>query len=121
MARLEALTGQLQPHFLFNILQGVSTLMHRDPTAADLMLSRLSELLRRTLDRGDRQEVSLGEEMDLLGQYVGIMQVRFRDRLLYSCEMQEGSKARWCHTLFCSLSWKTLFSTGSPDDPARER
>jgi LytS/YehU family sensor histidine kinase len=47
------------------------------------MLTRLSELLRRTLHRGERQEVPLEEEMELLGYYVGIMQVRFGDRLIY--------------------------------------
>lgn len=82
-AQLEALAGQLHPHFLFNTLQGISTLMHRDASAADLMLSRLSELLRRTLNRGDRQEVPLREEMELLGHYVGIMEVRFGDRLVF--------------------------------------
>jgi two-component system LytT family sensor kinase len=44
--RLIALTGQLQPHFLFNTLQGISTLIHRDPAAADEMLAKLSDLLR---------------------------------------------------------------------------
>ena len=82
-SQLEALSAQLHPHFLFNTLQGISTLMHRDPGGADAMLSQLSELLRRTLRRGDRQEVPLGEEMELLGYYVGIMQVRFGDRLIY--------------------------------------
>jgi hypothetical protein len=89
-AKLEALAGQLHPHFLFNTLQGISTLMHRDPHAADLMLSRLSELLRRTIHRGDRQEVSLREELDLLDQYVGIMKARFGDRLVFSRVMEPG-------------------------------
>jgi two-component system, LytTR family, sensor kinase len=86
-SQLEALSAQLHPHFLFNTLQGVSTLMHRDPQGADTMLNRLSELLRRTLHRGERQEVSLGEEMELLGYYVGIMQVRFGDRLVFESEI----------------------------------
>ena len=82
-SQLEALSAQLHPHFLFNTLQGISTLMHRDPRGADAMLARLSELLRRTLHRGERQEVPLEEEMELLGYYVGIMQVRFGDRLIF--------------------------------------
>jgi two-component system LytT family sensor kinase len=80
-AQLEALTAQLHPHFLFNTLHGISTLMHRDVEAADTMLSRLSELLRRTLHRGDRQEVPLKEELDVLSLYIGIVQARFADRL----------------------------------------
>jgi hypothetical protein len=81
-SRLEALTAQLQPHFLFNTLQGISTLMHRDVKAADAMLSRLSDLLRQTLQRQDRQEVSLGEELELLDHYIEISCERFKDRLI---------------------------------------
>jgi LytS/YehU family sensor histidine kinase len=86
-SQLESLSAQLHPHFLFNTLQGISTLMHRDPRGADTMLSRLSELLRRTLQRGDRQEVRLSEEMELLGYYVGIMRVRFGDRLVFESDI----------------------------------
>lgn len=92
-AQLEALSGQLHPHFLFNTLQGVSTLMHRDPAAADRMLTRLSDLLRRTLQRGGRQEVPLSEELEMLGNYVGIMQVRFGDRLSFQTEIAAGTEA----------------------------
>ena len=80
-ARLDALTGQLHPHFLFNTLQGISTLLHRDPAAADTMLARLSDLLRRTLQRGGGHEVTLAEELELLELYLGIMRTRFADRL----------------------------------------
>ena len=62
-SRLEALSARLHPHFLFNTLQGISTLMHRDVEKADAMLSRLSDLLRRTFQWSERQEVSLGEEL----------------------------------------------------------
>jgi LytS/YehU family sensor histidine kinase len=80
-ARLESLTAQLHPHFLFNTLHGISTLMHRDVDAADLMLTRLSDLLRRALRNSDRHEVPLAEELDTLEQYLAIMRVRFEDRL----------------------------------------
>ena len=80
-ARLETLTAQLQPHFLFNTLHAVSTLMHRDVEAADTMLARLGDLLRRTLDGRDRPEVPLAEELKLLDAYLDIARVRFEDRL----------------------------------------
>ena len=80
-ARLQALTAQLQPHFLFNTLHAISTLMHRDVDAADTMLARLGDLLRRTLDGGDRPEVPLAEELRLLEAYLDIARVRFEDRL----------------------------------------
>lgn len=89
-SQLESLSAQPHPHFLFNTLQGISTLMHRDPRGADTMLNRLSELLRRALHRGERQEVPLTEEMELLGYYVGIMQVRFGDRLIYESQVDSS-------------------------------
>ncbi len=86
-SRLEALTAQLHPHFLFNTLQGISTLMHRDVEAADAMLSRLSDLLRQTLQRGERQEAPLGEEMEMLNHYVEISRERFKDRLVFETQI----------------------------------
>ena len=58
-ANLQALQRQLHPHFLFNTLNTISALMHRDTEAADAMLERLSDLLRLTLDRVGTQQVSL--------------------------------------------------------------
>ncbi len=80
-SRIEALTAQLQPHFLFNTLQAISTLMHRDPKAADAMLNELSELLRQTLQRRDKMELSLNEELDILQHYLSICSERYKDRL----------------------------------------
>jgi two-component system LytT family sensor kinase len=80
-SRLEALTAQLQPHFLFNTLQGISTLIARDPVAADKMLTSLSELLREVLRRGDRREIELNEELRVLESYLDISRARFGDRL----------------------------------------
>ena len=85
-AQLEALTAQLQPHFLFNTLHGVTALMRRDPDAAETMLVRLGDLLRRTLDRGDAPEIPLRAELELLQHYVDIQQVRFGDRLTVSVD-----------------------------------
>jgi LytS/YehU family sensor histidine kinase len=86
-AQLEALGAQLHPHFLFNALQGVSTLIHRDARAADEMLTRLGELLRLTLQRGGRHEVPLAEELVLLGHYLAVMEVRFQDRLAVTLDV----------------------------------
>ena len=67
VAQLQVLKMQLQPHFLFNTLQAVSTLMHRDVALADRMVARLGEMLRATLDKAGTQEVSLREELELIG------------------------------------------------------
>jgi signal transduction histidine kinase len=81
-ARLQALRTQLQPHFLFNTLNAISVLVLKGETQTAIrMLSRLSDLLRVTLDAGDAPEVPLGKEMEFLARYLDIEQVRFHDRL----------------------------------------
>jgi signal transduction histidine kinase len=80
-ARLKTLEAELHPHFLFNTLHAISTLVHRDPESADRMISRLSDLLRITFDRSGEATVSLKEEIDFLQKYLDIEQTRFQDRL----------------------------------------
>jgi two-component system, LytTR family, sensor kinase len=86
-ARLQALQMQLNPHFLFNTLNGVSSLMRSDPDLADEMLERLSSLLRITLAKGQAQKVRLQEEMDVVQLYVSIQQLRFGDRVRHSIQV----------------------------------
>ncbi len=80
-AQNQVLRMQLQPHFLFNKLHSVSALIEREPAAADLMLSRLGDLLRRTLDLGGKQEITLRQELAILHDYLEIQRIRFQDRL----------------------------------------
>ncbi|HEU4563205.1 MAG TPA: histidine kinase, partial [Gemmatimonadaceae bacterium] len=80
-ARLSVLRTQLNPHFLFNTLHAISALVERDPRGVRRMISRLSELLRATLDGSTEQEVPLEEELDLLGRYIEIMQIRHQGRI----------------------------------------
>ena len=80
-SQLQALQQQLHPHFLFNTLHAISTLVHRDPDKADLMIERLSDLLRITLRKVGVQEVELAEELEYLRAYLDIEQVHFGDRL----------------------------------------
>lgn len=80
-AQLNALRKQLQPHFLFNTLNTVSALMDTDVNGARKVLSRLGQLLRVTLDTTKRERVTLGKEIDYIGNYLGIESVRFQDRL----------------------------------------
>ncbi|MFB6098371.1 MAG: sensor histidine kinase, partial [Salinibacter sp.] len=80
-ARLEALRMQLNPHFLFNTLHAVSTLVDRDPASVRRMIARLSELLRHVLDEEAPQEVSLSQELEFLDDYFEIQSIRFQGRL----------------------------------------
>ena len=80
-ARLDALKMQLQPHFLFNTLNAVSALLHKDPDAADRMIARLGDFLRMTLENDGGHEVTLAQEMTFLNCYLAIEKVRFEDRL----------------------------------------
>jgi two-component system LytT family sensor kinase len=87
-ARLQALQRQLQPHFLFNTLNTISALMHRDVNAADNMIAKLSDLLRISLYNVGVQEVPLNQELDFLSKYLEIEQTRFRDRLTVVFDVQ---------------------------------
>jgi hypothetical protein len=80
-SRLQALKSQLQPHFLFNTLHAIATLLHEDALSAEDMLLRLSDLLRAFLEDYDGQEISLRRELVLLDLYLGIQRTRFKDRL----------------------------------------
>jgi two-component sensor histidine kinase len=91
-SRLEALTAQLQPHFLFNTLQGISTLITRDPIAADKMLTNLSDLLREVLRRGEKREVELAEELRVLESYLDISRTRFGERLSITVDADDGAR-----------------------------
>jgi two-component system LytT family sensor kinase len=80
-ARLNALRMQLNPHFLFNALNTISSQVERSPRLARRMLEQLGDLLRLSLASKDRQEVPLAEEMQFLEHYLAIQKIRFGDHL----------------------------------------
>ena len=80
-AQLTALKMQLDPHFLFNTLHAVSSLMHEDASAACKTVEQLSDLLRLSFESGNEQEVTLRREMEFLQGYLEIQKTRLRDRL----------------------------------------
>ena len=80
-AQLHALEMQLKPHFLFNTLNSISALTHNDPSTAQMMVAKLSELLRILLAKEPAQEIILDEEISFLKTYLEIEQIRFKDRL----------------------------------------
>lgn len=80
-SQLQSIQSRLEPHFLFNTLNSISTLVYSDPDRADEMIGRLSDLLRRVLARSEVQQIALREELDLLRDYLAIQKIRFSDRL----------------------------------------
>ena len=80
-SQLQALKMQLHPHFLFNTLHSISSLVLEDPPRANSMIARLGDFLRLTLDHSEQQMVMLKQEIEFLRCYLEIEQVRFEDRL----------------------------------------
>lgn len=80
-ARLQALQMQLQPHFLFNTLHTVATLVEDDPKLARRMIAQLGDFLRLTLEENGAELVTLGRELEFTRAYLSIEELRFQDRL----------------------------------------
>ena len=87
-AQLRALKMQLHPHFLFNTLHSISSLVLEDPPKANSMIARLGDFLRLTVENSEQQLVTLKEETEFLRCYLDIEQVRFGDRLTVAFELE---------------------------------
>jgi LytS/YehU family sensor histidine kinase len=93
------LTQQLQPHFLFNALNTILSLIHPDPDLADTLLTQLASLLRAATDASRRLEQPLADELALLGAYASIMTQRFADRVHVEWAIDEAAMACLVPTL----------------------
>jgi signal transduction histidine kinase len=89
-AQLQNLRGQLNPHFLFNTLNMISSRMYEDPAEADRMIARLSDLLRFSLRSSDEPEVALRTELEMLEIYLEIMKARFGDSIRVNVNVDRG-------------------------------
>ena len=90
-ARLDALSAQLNPHFLFNTLNSIAEMVHHDAEAADRMLVQLGGLLRHSLESSRQQHTSLHDELGAIDCYIGIEQVRLGDRLQFRRDISEDA------------------------------
>jgi two-component system LytT family sensor kinase len=90
-ARLLALRMQLNPHFLFNTLNSIASLVHDEPAQAEAMIEALSEILRLSLNASARQEVSLREELYFLDRFLFIEQTRFGERFRVEQEIDPAA------------------------------
>lgn len=82
--QLAALRAQLHPHFLFNTLNAIATVLHRDPARADKAIVDLAELLRGVIEQRDREEIPLEAELDLARRYLDIMSLRSGENMTVS-------------------------------------
>lgn len=87
-AQLQALKMQIQPHFLFNTLNSISSLVLTNPPQAHQMIAQLGDFLRLTLDYSQDQMVTLAEELRFLRSYLEIEQIRFSDRLKVTFDIE---------------------------------
>ena len=90
--RLQMLSMQLQPHFLFNTLNTIAELVHQQPEAAEKMIGGLSRLLRETLHAGAVDRVPLIRELELLEHYIEIQRARFGDRLSVDVAVDQAAR-----------------------------
>jgi signal transduction histidine kinase len=86
-ARLASLESRIHPHFLFNTLNSISSLIHSDPMQADAQLQRLCALLRFSLDASETPLVTLEQEMKIVRDYLDIEKTRFGDRLRFTLDV----------------------------------
>jgi two-component system, LytTR family, sensor kinase len=99
-ARLRVLQSQLNPHFLFNALNGVTTLIRENKGAdAARMVSTLSDFLRSILRRVDVPEITVSEELVFLDHYIELQRLRFTDRLRVDIDVQEDTYSAMIPTL----------------------
>jgi two-component sensor histidine kinase len=118
-ARLENLRLQLQPHFLFNALNTISSAVYEDPRKADAMIAALSDLLRHTVSDAEAQVVPLDRELATLDRYLEVMRKRFEDKLCVDVRVGPGvEKALVPHLLLQPLVENSIKHGADPQSNA---
>jgi sensor histidine kinase YesM len=107
-AQLASLESRVQPHFLFNTLNSIVSLIHDDPRGAEKMTGQLASLLRSSLDNAGATLVPLEQELKTVRDYLDIEHVRFGDRLRYHVEADERVRG----AMVPRLSLQTLVENG---------
>ena len=92
---IKALRKQLDPHFLFNSLNSISSLIQLDPTAARAMTVDLAQFFRQTLSLGERERIRLDEELELVQHYLAIERRRLGDKLHLSVDVDAACQMAW--------------------------
>ena len=92
-AELKTLRAQVEPHFLYNTLSNVVSLIEREPKTAKHMTERLIGYLRHTLDASRREHATVGDELEIIADYLEILRIRMGERLWYSLEASDAVRA----------------------------
>jgi two-component sensor histidine kinase len=116
-AQLAQLEAQLQPHFLFNALNTISSFIHEDAKRADRLLAQLGDLLRVSLAHSERAMVTLAEELDLLHRYAEIMQARFAERVHLEWHVEAGLQEVLVPAMLLQPLLENAFKHGVERDP----
>jgi anti-sigma regulatory factor (Ser/Thr protein kinase) len=91
-SELKALRAQINPHFLFNALNAIASLVHKDPSRSEETVEQLAEVFRYTLKRSEKEWVRLEDELDFVRSYLEVEQARFGERLVVRMEIDEEVK-----------------------------
>jgi signal transduction histidine kinase len=120
-AQLQNLHAQLQPHFLFNALNTISSVMYDDVARADRMISSLSELLRASLRASRSQQIPLAEELSVLDRYLELMRARFGDRLAVEVAVDEELRSALVPAMVLQPIVENAMQHGAPPPPEPAR
>ncbi len=98
-SELKALRAQVNPHFLFNALNAIAGLIHKNPSLAEQTVEELSEVFRYTLKRSEKELARLDEELDFVQAYLNVEKARFRDRLVIQMDVDEEVRSEVIPTM----------------------
>ena len=106
-SELKALRAQINPHFLFNALNAIASLIHTDPARADAAVEQLAEVFRYTLRRSDSEWAPLDQELAFARAYLDVEQARFGHRLTFAIDSDHRRRRRRCRRCCCRRCSRT--------------
>ncbi len=111
-SRLQALSMQLQPHFIFNALNSIAELIHEDVEKADSMIVTLSDFLRMTINLPHIQELPMQEELQFARLYLALEKIRFEERIMVDIEIDDDVQRAAIPTLLLQPLLENAFQHG---------
>ncbi|MBK7084133.1 MAG: histidine kinase [Flavobacteriales bacterium] len=115
--QLNNLRSQLNPHFMFNALNGIRALIDEDPAQAKRAITQLSAILRNAMSTVKRTTVPLGEEVDIVKAYLALEAMRFEERLRVQFSIPPELEREPVPPMLCKHWWRTPCVMASPNSP----